>query len=71
MEGEGIVDLIEWEGFCDVFSRIDLSTGQQGDSLLNIREVAAMGAHDEGFPVVDEVRVDGCLLYTSPSPRDS
>ena len=50
----------------DVIS-VEKLIGEAGDKV-NLNEVLMIGG--EGDPIVGHPIIKGCLLYTSPSPRD-
>ena len=68
-QSEGRIDATKtsfWYGFKDdIAIRLNASAG--GGTVVNLRSVSRVGISDLGK---NAERIEACLLYTSPSPRD-
>ena len=63
-----------WEGFLletDVIKVIDEYSVLGDDSLIYTSNYPVAEAYAIGDPIVIAMKGTSCLLYTSPSPRDS
>ena len=67
-DGKEVLGIINGHGRCDWFASgvsIDTRTLNKGDIFF-----ALPGLNNDGNDFIEDALNKGCLLYTSPSPRD-